>query len=119
MMVNRRLIVKGEGIHASSSNFDGSVAAGSLIWNLGQVEAFRQTMKLVNWEISEPSLKKLAVQSKKQAAKSVKNLALKPVIRAKRTANQAQYRSTASYRTSKEQASDLAAQTIKRQRKKQ
>ena len=118
LLVNRRLIVKGEGIHVSSNNFDASVAAGSLIWNLGQKEAFRQALESTGWTISDTALRKLGVQEKLQAAKTVKNLSLKPQIRAKRMRNQAQYTDTSKYRTSVQQANELAARSIKRLRKK-
>ena len=118
LLVNRRLIVKGEGIHVSANNFDASVAAGSLIWNLGQKEAYRQCLETVGWTISDKSLRKLERQERSQAAKSIKNLSLKPKIRAKRTRNQQQYTDTSKYRTSHQQAQDLAAKSIKRLRKK-
>ena len=118
LLVNRRLIVKGEGIHVSSNKFDASVAVGSLIWNLGQKEAFRQGLETIGWTISDTALRKLGVQEKLQAAKTIKNLSLKPQIKAKRTRNQAQYTDTSKYRTSVQQANDLAARSIKRLRKK-
>ena len=118
LLVNRRLIVKGEGIHVSANNFDASVAAGSLIWNLGQKEAFRQSLETVGWTISDTALRKLGMQEKLQAAKTIKNLSLKPQIRAKRMRSQAQYTDTSKYRTSQQQANDLAANSIKRLRKK-
>ena len=57
------------------------------------------------------------MQEKLQAAKTIKNLSLKPQIRAKRMRNQAQYTDTSKYRTSVQQANDLAAKSIKRLRK--
>ena len=118
LLVNRRLIVKGEGIHVSSNNFDASIAVGSLIWNLGQKNAFQRGLETVGWTISETALRKLGVQEKLQEAKSIKNLSLKPQIRAKRMRNQAQYKDTSKYRTSLQQANDLAARSIKRLRTK-
>ena len=58
------------------------------------------------------------IQEKLQEAKSIKNLSLKPQIRAKRMRNQAQYKDTSKYRTSLQQANDLAARSIKRLRTK-
>ena len=118
LLVNRRIIVKGEAIHVSTNNFEASIAAGSLIWNLGQKEAFRQSLETVGWTICERSLKKLDIQQRKQAAKSIKNLSLKPQIRAKRMRNQQQYTDTSKYRTSQQQANDLATKSAKRARKK-
>ena len=118
LLVNRRLIVKGEAIHVSTNNFEASIAAGSLIWNLGQKEAFRQSLETVGWTICERSLKKLGIQQRKQAAKAIKNLTLKPQIRAKRMRNQQQYKDTSKYRTSQQQADDLAVKSVKRARKK-
>lgn len=118
LLVNRRLIVKGEGIHVSANNFDASIAVGSLIWNLGQIEAYRKSLESVGWTISETALRKLDMQERKQAKKTIKNLSLKPQIRAKRMRNQCQYTDTSKYRTSLQQADDLASRTIKRLKRK-
>lgn len=130
MLVNRRLIVKGridfsqlciivvmvaiimaylgEPLHVLSGNYDAQVAAGSLIWNLGQAEAFRQTMELVDWKLSAASIKKLEYQAKELKKKADVNLQAKPAMRAKRIAKQNQYTDTSKYRTAAQQANDYA-----------
>ena len=130
MLVNRRLIVKGknrfskflsivvfdaiimtylgEPLHVLTGNYDAQVAAGSLIWNLGQAEAFRQTMDLVDWKLSAASIKKLEYQAKELKKKAEVNLQAKPAMRAKRIAKQNQYTDTSKYRTAAQQATDYA-----------
>ena len=96
----------GEPLHVLTGNYDAQVAAGSLIWNLGQAEAFRQSMDLVNWQLSTASMKKLEYQEKCLAKKAQSTLLSKPAMRAKRIAKQQQYTDTSKYRTSAQQAKD-------------
>ena len=98
----------GEPLHVLSGNYDAQVAAGSLIWNLGQAEAFRQTMELVDWKLSAASIKKLEYQAKELKKKADVNLQAKPAMRAKRIAKQNQYTDTSKYRTAAQQANDYA-----------
>ena len=91
-----------------TGNYDAQVAAGSLIWNLGQADAFRQSMDLVNWQLSRTSIKKLQYQENLLKKKAETNLLTKPAMRAKRVAKQAQYKDTSKYRTAAQQAKDYA-----------
>ena len=94
-----------------TGHYDAQVAAGSLIWNLGQAEAFRQSMELVGWELSSTSMKKLEYQSKRLKTKAETNLKTKPIMRAQRIAKQNQYTDTSKYRTSAQQAKEYAKTT--------
>ena len=89
-----------------TGNYDAQVAAGSLIWNLGQAEAFRQSMDLVNWKLSATSMKKLEYQEKILTKKAQTNLLSKPVMRAKRIAKQDQYTDKSKYRTAAQQVKE-------------
>ena len=77
-----------------------------MIWNLGQAEAFRQSMELVNWELSSASMKKLEYQQNCLTKKAQSNLLSKPAMRAKRIAKQNQYTDTSKYRTSAQQVKE-------------
>lgn len=98
----------GEPLHVLTGNYDAQVAAGSLIWNLGQAEAFQQSMELVDWKLSNTSMKKLEYQSKVLAKKAETNLQTKAAMRAKRIEKQDQYTDKSKYRTAAQQAAEYA-----------
>ena len=109
--MTKKYCIIGENIHVLTANYDASIAAGSLMWNLGQNEAYKQMMELVDWEISEASLHKLKKQCNKLDIKKTKKMAAKPAIIANRRAHQAQWHDKSQYRTSLLQAQDHARQT--------
>ena len=109
LLVNRRLVVKGESIRVVSYNFDVKYALSVIFFNLGE----RGTMRALfdNFKLKlNPIAEKEFTQSEKLAEiRRERNMAQKPVILAKRVKNQAQNQTSTKsrqeyvYRSVKEQ----------------
>ena len=90
LMVNRRLVVKGESIRVISYNFDVKYALSVLFFNLGEKETFQRLFGHFGLVLGSVAKEEFTENERLAAIRCKRNLAQKPKILAERVKQQAQ-----------------------------
>ena len=98
LLVNRRLVVKGESIHVSTYNFDASYAMSVLFYNLGEVGVFEELFGHFGLFFGDICREKFEKNEKLALIRKEHNLREKPAVLAQRVKNQKQNKDTAKSR---------------------